>query len=106
MSHGRVTQIEGDLFYSLTLTNLGEYCERIIVSVESVSYPFEFETMLFDESRGFYVPTDSSITDIELDVVVRYVNRGGLEGRQSFVLREESDHNGGHISVIKKPFLS
>lgn len=77
--------IEGERYISMSIQNLGEYCERVSGRVGNdliVSFPTSFK----DEIHRFWFSVENYDLCDGIDVRFDYRNRNGVEGSQSFTL--------------------
>ncbi|BGD82920.1 TPA: hypothetical protein ACQSRC_004423 [Pseudomonas aeruginosa] len=92
-------------FRPLRLTNTGEYCERLDVSVEGQNHVWSFATLLSGESVSFSASLVGHPIDRRLAVSVRYITKLGLPGVQEFTYIEFS-RDGGGAYVQKRAFIT
>lgn len=106
VENGALQNLDGEPHLMLSLSNRGEYCERIRVlckgGVEVASYP----TLFKDDAWIFYMGVDGMSPREGVEITVEYRSRSGTAGAQSFSLKERGNDGDSYFSVSKLAFLT
>lgn len=97
--------IEGDAYDLYSLTNMGAYCECLVINHLQGLDEFRaagLHTLFKDESKKFYLQPSN---DEQMTLLVRYKRSNGSEGAQGFVIGYHYDEDGYSVLVSKLPFV-
>lgn len=98
--------LDGKAYLMLSLSNRGEYCERIRILCNGGVEVTSYSTLFKDDARTFYMGVDGMSLRAGVEVTVNYRSRSGTAGAQSFSLKERGSDGESYFSVSKRAFLT
>lgn len=97
------TEIEGEFYSGFSLSNFGNYCEGVYVSIDGVEkHPISLEP-LYDKVERSFLLNDMDGVFQKFILEVHYKTLSGRENFQVFELTAIEDEEGPDIRIKKQP---